>query len=201
MTLVTQQPIEEVRDRLTRIYLASTGEAPQAMQVRRFRRRWWDGAAHTPSVVVAIDGARCRLVQHGGRVVALPASGWRARRAIRRLRRRATVDPQLLALAAKRMDPRLDGKPRVAVVRQRTGDLPVGRPSMPRRSRLDAPRVIVHIEQDTDFVRCSGPNCSALVQIPPPGRLFTDAACPRCGRIELAAQQTSPRTGLAVVSL
>ena len=188
MTPVTQGPTEELRDRLTRSYLAHTGEAPQAMQVRRFRRRWWDGATRTPSVVVVIDGARCRLVQHGGHVIALPASGWHARRAIRRLRRRASVDPQLLALAAKRPDLRLEDKPRVAVVRQRAGDLPLGRPSLPRRSRLDVPRVIVHIEQEQDFVRCSGPNCSALVQIPPPGRLSSAAAaCAQCGRIELPA--------------
>jgi hypothetical protein len=191
---------EEVRDRLTRQHLSSCGEAPQAGNVRRFRREWWDGAAHAPSLVVDLEGTRCRLVQVGGQVVALPANRWRARRAIRRLRRRATVDAGLIALAQRGPDPRLDDRPRVTVVRQRKGDEPPGRPTM-RRPRRDAPRLVVHIDQDADVVRCGTTTCSALVPIPPPGRLLGETSCPQCGRVQLPTQQLSPSGASLVLTL
>src|SRR5947199_3509439 len=99
---------EELRDRLTRQHLSACGEAPEAANVRQFRREWWDGGTHVPSLVVDLQGTRCRLVQVGGHVVALPANRWRARRAIRRLRRRVTVDPRLVALAQRHPDRHVD---------------------------------------------------------------------------------------------
>jgi hypothetical protein len=194
---------EELRDRLTRQHLTDTGEAPEASDVRGFHRGWWDGGAHVPAAVVRLDGAgRCRLVENGGTVVALPATGWRARRAIRKLRQEATVDPQLLELARHELDPALDGRPRVSIVQQRSGlaDLPTGRPSMPRRATT-LPCRVVHIEQGADVVRCTSPNCAALVPIPPPGRLITGTSCPRCGRVELPAQQGSPVSTRSVAAL
>jgi hypothetical protein len=188
---------DEFRDRLTRRHLAAVEVAPEPTEIRRFQRGWWDGGVRVPSLIVRLRGhGRARLVETGGQVVALPVSGWRARRAIRRMRRRAVVDPRLLAFAA---DPSAHVETRLPLVRQRS-DAPRGRPTMPRQ-RTDLPRLVVHIEQETDVVRCSAPDCAALVEIPPPGRLVTDSACPRCGRVELPAQQTSPlMTALTVLS-
>jgi hypothetical protein len=184
---VTAANTDELRDRLTCAHLSTAAAAPATAEVREYRRRWWDGAARVPALVVEVEGAgRCRLVEAGGQVIALPAGSWRARRAIRRLRRRANLDPRLLALARGNLDPRRESEPRVSVVRQRTDDLPVGRPTMPL-PRFDRPRPVVRIDQDDDVVRCSSRNCSALVPIPPPGRLLGDATCPRCGRTALPA--------------
>jgi hypothetical protein len=192
---VTPATTEELRDRLTRLHLMSAGEAAEATDVRNFRRNWWDGAARVPAVVVRLGvggrASRCRLVENGGQVIALPAVGWRARRAIRRLRRRAAVDPRLLALARRTPDVRVDDTRPVSVVRQRSY-LP-DQQKMSRRT-ADPPKLAVRIEQEADVVRCRGANCAALVPIPPPGRLLNDAACPRCGRVELPAQQVSPAT-------
>lgn len=186
----TQTDTEELRDRLTRSHLSAAGEAPEPREARRYRRRWWDGAARVPALVVDIEGAgRCRLVETGGQIVALPAGSRRARRAIRRLRRRATVDPRLLALARGELDARRDGQPFMSVGRQRTDDLPVGRPTIPQ-PRFDRPRPVIRIDQDIDVVRCSARGCAALVPIPPPGRLISDASCPRCGRVELPRPRT-----------
>jgi hypothetical protein len=192
--------LAELRDRLTRQHLAATGEAPEATEVRGFDRQWWDGAAHVPAVIVRLAGSgRCRLVETGGHVVAVPARGWRARRAIRQMRRRAEVDPQLLDLARHELDPAHDGRPRVSVVRQRS-DLPMGQPTTPRRTTM-LPGRVVHIEQGADVVRCGSATCAALVPIPPPGRLIAGTACPRCGRVELPGLQVSPSSTRRVALL
>jgi hypothetical protein len=157
-----------------------------AADVVRFRRTWWDGAARVPSLVVRLSTGegprRCRLVETGGQVVAVPATGWRARRALRRLRRPANVDPALLLLATKGApDPRLDGRPRVTLVPTWQDDRPRGRPTVPSTRRGVVPLVLV--EQLGDVVRCEQPNCAGMVPIPPPGRITgRPAACMRCGR-------------------
>ncbi|MFL6237870.1 MAG: hypothetical protein ACJ735_00060 [Actinomycetes bacterium] len=190
---MTAGTTEELRDRLTRQHLARTGEAPEPADVRRFSRDWWDGAVRVPSLLVRLPGAgRCRIVQTGGAVVALPASRWRARRTLARLRQRPTVDPRLVALAGRRPDPHPERAPRMSLVAQRS-DHPRGLPLRPR-SRNGLPVRVVHIEQQADIVRCGSANCAALVPIPPPGRLQSEPACPGCGRIELPAQQMSPGT-------
>jgi hypothetical protein len=187
--------LADLRDRLTRGHLAVAAERPLPVDGRAFRRSWWDGAAWVPALVVWLPGpgrgTRCRLVEMGGQVIALPAAGWRARRAIRRLRRRATVDPRLLAFARRQPAPTTDSAPRVAVVHQRT-DMPHGRPTMPR-TRRSIPPPLIELQQGADAVRCAHANCAALVPIPPPGRLITaDVVCTRCGRaaFELARHPT-----------
>jgi hypothetical protein len=161
-------------------------EAPDVSDVVRFRRGWWDGAARVPSLVVRFstgDGVRrCRLVETGGQVVAVPAAAWRARRALRHLRRPATVDPALLLLATKgSLDPRLDGRPRVRLVPPWQDDRPRGRPTLPATRRSVVPLVLV--EQLGDAVRCEQPSCAGMVPIPPPGRVTgRPSACMRCGR-------------------
>jgi hypothetical protein len=176
----------ELRDRLTQTHLRTAAEAPEAANIVRFRRAWWDGAARVPSLIVRLstEGGtrRCRLVETGGRVVAVPAAGWRARRALARLRRPAAVDPALLLLTTKgAADPRLDVRPRVTVVSLLQDDRPRGRPTLPSTRRTVTPLVL--IEQRGDAVRCEQPSCAGLVPIPPPGRITgRPAACMRCGR-------------------
>ena len=180
----------ELRDRLTRVHLQTAAERPEPGEVIGFHRRWWDGAARVPSLVVRLSTGqghrRCRLVEAGGHVVALPCAGWRARRALRQLRRPAVPDPALLLLAAKGgADPRLDGRPRVTLVPPPIApgdDLPRGRPSRPAMARrIVVPLVVV--EQHDDAVRCPEPNCAGLVPIPPPGRITVQVTrCSRCGR-------------------
>jgi hypothetical protein len=143
---VSTAPTEELRDRLTRLHLTSGGEAPEATEIRRFRRGWWDGAVRIP----ALAFAQARPMQR-------------------------------------------DVVPRIPVVRR--GDLPIAKPTTPRR-RADLPQLVVRIDQEADVLRCTGANCSALVPIPPPGRLLGDTSCPRCGRVELPAQQVSPDSGM-----
>jgi hypothetical protein len=192
---VTAAGYEELRDRLTRGHLIATGEAAQPDDVRTFRRRWWDGGAHVPAVVVQLDdSSRCRLVETGGRVVALPARGWRARRAIRRLRRPPVVDRRLLALARRQPDPLAASTSRVAIVRQRSEDLPLGQPTVPQ-SRFDRPRPVVRIAQEADVVHCGSSRCSALIPIPPPGGLITETTCPRCGRVALPTPRSLELAG------
>jgi hypothetical protein len=100
----------------------------------------------------------------------------------------------LLALARGDIYARHDSQPLVSVVRQRTDDLPIGRPTMPR-FRSGLPRIVVHIEQQDDTVRCGAANCSALVPIPPPGRLISDVGCPRCGRVALPTPRSLELAG------
>src|SRR5205085_7554318 len=99
------EDLAELRDRLTRSRLSSAAEGPTAGGIVEFRRSWWDGDTWRPALVARVSTGvrdpRCRLVELGGQVVALPASGWRSRRVIRRLRRGATVGPGLLALARR----------------------------------------------------------------------------------------------------
>jgi hypothetical protein len=176
--------LADLRDRLTCGWLTAAAEGPRPVDAATFRRSWWDGAVRVPTLIVRFVGATgrssYRLVETGGQVIALPASGWRARRALRRLRRPATVDPRLLALA-RDLDPTSEQPARVAVVRQR-GDLPRGRPTLPSTHRT-MPAPLVELEQDCDAVRCSHADCAALIPIPPPGQPLTDdIVCVGCGR-------------------
>jgi hypothetical protein len=192
---VTARDTEELRDRLTRSHLSTAGEGPAAADVRRFRARWWDGAARVPALVVDLEGAgRCRLVETGGQVIALPAGGWRARRAIRRLRRPPVVDRRLLALARRQPDPMAASTSRVVIVRQRSEDLPLGQPTVPQ-SRFDRPRPVVRIAQEADVVHCGSSRCSALIPIPPPGGQITETTCPRCGRVALPTPRSLELAG------
>jgi hypothetical protein len=43
-------------------------------------------------------------------------------------------------------------------------------------------RPLLVIEQQPDALRCHNDACAALVPVPPPGRLATDAGCAHCGR-------------------
>jgi hypothetical protein len=181
-TSVPAQPATaELRDRLTRAHLRAAPESPTPGDVIAFRARWWDGTARVPSVVLRLpDGdrrRRCRLVETGGRVIALPASSWQARRALRRLRRPVAVEPALRLL---RQPEQLDiGRPRVSIVRSGR-DVPAGRPTLPRRST--GPRQLILIEQAGDAVRCERGACAGLVPVLPPGRLAgAQMRCPRCG--------------------
>ena len=181
MTAAARQLVEHT----TSAHLRAVGEAPATADIVAFRRDWWDGAAHVPCLVVDVpvgpNGGRCRLVEICGHVVALPASTWRARRAIRRLRRPAVTDPGLLASARNELDPRLDGRPRLTLVGP-PADQPVGVPTLPVQRRSEAVPVI-RIEQRADGVRCTQYDCAALVPIAPPGEFIAGAGgCPRCGR-------------------
>ncbi|MDX6285277.1 MAG: hypothetical protein QOG53_762 [Frankiales bacterium] len=178
----------ELRDRLTRAHLRAAAEGAEVGDLVRFRRGWWDGAVRVPSLVVRLGPGRgrqrCRLVEtHDGQIIALPASSWRARRALRRLRRPAAVDPALLLLATKgAADTRLDGRPGVVVVPRPHDDRPHGQPTSPPSPRRTTARVLL-IEQLGDAVRCGHAACAGLVPIPPPGRISgRPTACSRCGR-------------------
>ena len=169
-----------LRDRLTRLTLRAVPESPAESDVVRFRRRWWDGAAYVPSVVVRSRSGRYRLAETTAGIVPLPASSRHARRALRRIRRPITCDPRLVTLARARRGG-APGLSRLTIVRLPDTGRPSGRPSLPARPLGLGP--LVRIEQEGDVLRCSGTGCAALVPVPPPGRLIAGkpSRCPGCG--------------------
>jgi hypothetical protein len=86
-------PDTAARDMRTLRRLLAVLQPTDTVVVSEYLHRWWDGAAHSPCLRARVAGRRVRVVETAGRAVVLPAAGWRARRALRRIRAEASGAP------------------------------------------------------------------------------------------------------------